>query len=255
MRQKSYILLMRFLNSKFFNKLLIKFTNSKLSKIFIPFFIKKYNIDISEISKSVKDFESINEFFTRQVRADLRPIYSETNVLTSPCDGLLSHVGTVRDNCFIIKSTPYRISELLDSQDVSEVEGGLYGLIYLSPSNYHRFHSLTECQVIKTYKRGDKSEPVNDMGLQYGDKPIVKNYRIVQKLRDERNNVFYIIYIGAVNVNSIVLNEKKSYKKGEEVGYFQFGSSILLLFPKDMARFVRDENSKLLFGQKLLEYI
>lgn len=254
MRTKLYILLISFLNSKLFNRIMIKFTNSKISKYFIPYFIKKYKIKLDEIPKDLKSYESINDFFTRSINPDLRPIDEASKVITSPCDGVLSHVGAINDNTFIIKSKPYSIGELLDKDSCIEVNEGVYGLIYLSPSNYHRFHAITKCEILESYSRGHNSEPVNDMGLKYGNKPIVKNYRVIQKLKDENDNIFYIVYIGAVNVNSIVIHDKKKLEKGEEVGYFQFGSSILLLLPKSMAKFTRSENEKILFGQKLLEY-
>lgn len=254
MKKLSYRLLMNLLNSRVFNKLLIKFTNSKFSKRFIPTYIKKFKIDRSEILKPLAEFSSLNDFFIRQIDGKLRPIDKDISVYTSPCDGLLSELGQIdENNKFMIKMKKYEISDLLDKNEIQDLIGGQYGLIYLSPADYHRFHAITDCKVLEEYSRGDKSEPVNDMGLEHGDEPIVKNYRIIQKLEDARGKFFYQIYIGAVNVNSIVLHDKKSYKKGEEVGYFQFGSSIMLLFPKDSGEFYLRKDTKIKYGQRLFD--
>lgn len=255
MTKNTYKLLMRLLNSKIFNKLLIKFTNSKFSKNLIGYYIKKFNINEKEINKDIREFKSLNDFFIRSIDENLRPIDKKDNILTSPSDGLLSHVGKIDNkNNFIIKNKSYKLKDLLDERDLTSFTKGSYGLIYLSPSNYHRFHAMTDCTIIKQYSLGDKSEPVNDMGLNFGDDPIIKNYRIIQKLKDQKDNIFYVIYIGAVNVNSIIIHDKKNYKKAEEVGYFQFGSSILLLIPDEMAEFMIEEHSTIKYGQKLLYY-
>ncbi|MDO5026269.1 MAG: archaetidylserine decarboxylase [Tissierellia bacterium] len=254
MNKITYKLSMDFLNSRAFNYLLRKFTNSKFSKKFIPFYIRKFKINEEELLEKPEAYTSLNDFFTRKINPSLRPLAADPRVLISPCDGLLTELGQIDENSdFLIKSKPYSLEDLLEKDDFDLLKGGSYGLIYLSPANYHRFHALANCQLIDQYSRGNKSEPVNDMGLKYGDKPIVKNFRQIQKLRDEDGNIFYVIYIGAVNVNSIVVHDKKAYKKGEEVGYFQFGSSILLLFPRDTYSFICEKNEQLKYGQGLLK--
>lgn len=246
---------MALLNSRAFNGLFRSFSKSKFSRHFIKAYVKKFKINIFELKKDLRSYESLNEFFTRQIDFTYRPLCLNKEKLVAPCDGFLSEQGEIDEkNNFQIKGKNYSIKELLKKEDIEKLRGGVFSLIYLSPSDYHRFHAITKCELIEQYSLGDKSEPVNDMGLAYGE-PIVKNYRIIQKLKDEFKNEFYLIYIGAVNVNSIVIHEKKSYERAEEVGYFEFGSSIMLLFPKGMVKPYIEEKSKIKVRECLYEYI
>lgn len=243
-------------NSSFFQKNLVRFTRSNFSRHFINMYIKKFGINTDELTKDPSQYISLNDFFTRDISPDDRPIDENKSVFISPCDGNLSHLGFVSENSkFTIKGKEYSINELLNSKDIERLNGGIYCLIYLSPANYHRFHAMADCKLINQYSLGRTSEPVNEIGLKYGNNPIVKNYRIVQELEDMMGNRFYVIYIGAVNVNSIQIHDNDHYSKGEELGYFQFGSSIMILFPNSLVENLVNANSEINMGQAIFKYM
>lgn len=245
-----YRLGIKALNSKFLNRLLYGSTRCNFSKKFIPKYISHFKINTDELVKQPSDYNSLNDFFTRKIDMGKRPFGDSPSDFCSPCDGAVSHIGKITENIeFIIKNKPYSIVELLNRSDLNLI-GGDYVLIYLSPADYHRFHAPIDAAVLENYRLGKTSEPVNDLGLSMGNAPIVKNYRCIEYLRT-KNFSYYTVYIGAVNVNSIVLHEKNAYKKGEEVGYFQFGSSILLLFPPNVIDIDFPVNSKIKVGEKI----
>lgn len=233
MNKNSYKLLIKTLNSNIVQKTFVKFVNSSLSKFFIKAYINKFNIDTNELIKPLNEYTSLNDFFTRKIDLSKRPISADLHHIISPCDGKISELGKIsHDLTFSIKNKSYKLRDMLEESDISDLAGGTYMLIYLSPANYHRFHAICDYSILKSTSYGNKSEPVNDMGLEHGNDPIVKNYRIIQRIQSVYA-LSYIAYIGAINVNSIVLSSTQSFTKGQETGYFQFGSSIMLFFPKN----------------------
>lgn len=229
-----YKLVIGLCNSRIFIKIMEKFTNSRASKIFVGLFAEIVGADMSNSVKFISEFSSLNDFFTRKIDMTSRPFADGEDIITSPCDGKISEVGELKSEMlFSIKSKPYSVSDLIPNFQQTDAS---YMLIYLSPSNYHRFHSIGDCELADNSFYGFKSEPVNDWGLRYGDKPIVKNYRCVSEFFHGKKR-FYVVYIGALNVNSIVVYDAGSYSKGDETGYFQFGSSIMIIMPKDCGSF------------------
>lgn len=245
-----YRLSIKALNSKLLNRLIYRTTRSTFSKKLIPWYISTFKINTRELMQSPSNYKSLNDFFTRKINMDTRPFNPCSKVFCSPCDGVTSHIGKITEEIeFCIKGKNYSITELLDKNDTSLI-GGDYILIYLSPADYHRFHASINSTVIKRYNLGKTSEPVNDLGLRFGNAPIVKNYRYIELLSTE-NFDYYSVYVGAINVNSIILHGQNAYKKGDEVGYFAFGSSILLLFPPNCIDITCDTDSKIKVGEKI----
>jgi phosphatidylserine decarboxylase len=134
---------------------------------------------------------------------------------------------------FVVKGKTYSIIEMLGSKEMADkYDEGYYMVLYLSPSHYHRIHSPIEGEIVSQFELGAKSYPVNKAGLTYGKDPLSKNYRVISEvLCTENNKHVAMIKVGAMFVNTIVVTKKeKRLKKGEEVGYFSFGSTVVLLF-------------------------
>lgn len=222
-------------NGKYSSKALQKLTKLNASRLLIKPFISTYKINTYEILKDVSDFKNLNEFFIREVHPSLRPIVAEENAVASPTDGVISEVGVIEDDAtFIVKGQEYSVKTLLaDKNRAKELAGGTYMVIYLSPKNYHRIHFPTNGKVTDSYTLGKYSYPVNKAGLELGDNVLSYNYRKI--LTVENNGLKYILIpVGAQNVNSIITTYKdEEITKGSELGYFEFGSTVVLLFEKD----------------------
>ena len=240
MKERFYQNLIELTNGKTSSKILQLVAKSSLSKKFIRSYTKVYDINIDEVSKNVTQYTSLHDFFTRQLKKDTRPIETNSSILVSPVDAKIESFGEVVDNgIFTVKNKPYTLADLLGNEDrAKRYERGKYIVFYLSPADYHRIHSPFDATVTRQYVLGRKSYPVNQLGLQYGKKPISHNYRMISELIYANNAHAVLIKVGATFVNSIVLtNTSAKWEKGEEVGYFTFGSTVVMLFEENTITF------------------
>ncbi|MBF0746706.1 phosphatidylserine decarboxylase [Gemella sp. 19428wG2_WT2a] len=226
-------------NGEMSSKAIQKLTKSSASRLLIQPFIKTYGINTYEILKDVSEFKNLNEFFIRKIHPNLRPIEEEKDAIISPTDGLISEIGNIdEESCFIIKGQEYSVKTLLaDKNRAKSLAGGTYMVIYLSPKNYHRIHMPTSSIKIEEYALGKYSYPVNKLGLELGDNVLSYNYRKVYRITSDKFN-YDLVAVGAQNVNSIISTyDKENLAKGDELGYFEFGSTVVLLFPKNTVDF------------------
>lgn len=240
MKEKIYRRFIELTNGKMTSFILKKVVTSPLSKNFIRDFSKIYGINLLEVSKDCNSFNSLQDFFIRTLKDDARPIDTRQQIFVSPVDGKIESFGNIVDGIvFKVKNKPYSLIDLLGSEQVAQkYKNGKYIVFYLSPANYHRVHSPTSCKVVRQYILGKKSYPVNNIGLKYGRKPISHNYRMINELQYSDSRYFSLIKVGAMFVNSIQLtNISSDWIKGEEVGYFSFGSTVVVLFEKDTIEF------------------
>ena len=138
-----------------------------------------------------------------------------------------------------------------DNDVLQKYIGGVYVLLYLSPSHYHRIHAPVTGEVVKRWSLGKNSYPVNQLGMKYGKAPLSKNYRLITELKTDVGSVA-VVKVGAMFVNSIeITNESSRLRKGEEFSYFSFGSTIVLLFEKDTFKVNADLNphSEVKYGE------
>lgn len=217
------------------SSLLKTFTTSKASKWIIPSYIKTFRIDPTLASKSVGDFETLHDFFTRQLQPQVRPVDQSPKTIVSPVDAKVESFGEITEHgTFSVKGQDYSVGRLLARPEIAaSYIGGQYMVLYLSPADYHRIHAPVSGQVKEQYKSGGFSYPVNQLGLKYGKNPISDNFRIVS-IVDTGEHDFAVIKVGAMFVNSIeLLPTQDEWTKGQEVGYFAFGSTVVVLSPKD----------------------
>ncbi|WP_428909200.1 phosphatidylserine decarboxylase [Niallia sp. Krafla_26] len=232
MVQTIYRLLINVLNRKSISRILAGFARSKMSKGLIPLYSKIYQINIDEMEKSMKEYQTIHEFFTRRLKKEARSIDQKPFSVVSPVDAILQEYGKVQSNhCVIVKGKNYSISEMLGGDEkVEKYVDGTYMIFYLSPSHYHRIHSPVSGEISNQWTIGTKSYPVNSFGLKYGKRPLAKNYRMITEVEHEEGTVA-IVKVGAMYINSIeTLTNANKLNKGSEMAYFSFGSSVVLLF-------------------------
>lgn len=240
MREKMYQRLIELSNGKLSSKMLQAVAQSRFSKSFIKSYSTLYGIDLTEVSKTPQQFTSLHDFFVRELKQNVRPVDGRINVFASPVDAKIESYGDIYDGMiFTVKNKPYSISALLgSSKQAKRYENGHYIVFYLSPADYHRIHSPIDGRITRQYVLGQKSYPVNQMGLEYGKKPISHNYRMISEIHYDDTRHAAFIKVGATFVNSIKLtNTSTSWIKGEEVGYFTFGSTVVMLFEKNAISF------------------
>ena len=241
MKEKIYQSLIELTNGKYSSLMLKKLVTSPISRNLIHRYSKVYEIDFTEVSRNIESFTSLQDFFTRQLKEEVRPVNRAKEMLTSPVDAKIESFGQIDEAAiFTVKGKPYTLIDLLGNEQViDKYKNGQYIVFYLSPANYHRIHSPIDAMVIRQYLLGNKS--VNQLGLTYGKKPISKNYRMVSELQFQNNKHVTLVKVGAMFVNSITLtNVSTTWKKGEEVGYFGFGSTVVMLFEADFITFTEN---------------
>ncbi|MCM3637198.1 archaetidylserine decarboxylase [Sporosarcina luteola] len=237
--------------------LLKTIARSRLSRKLIKPFAKTYHINEEEAEFPIDHYDSLQAYFTRNLKKGSRPIDERPNILTSPVDGVVTEFGTIGMNqTFMIKNHLYSINQVLgDEKRALPFNGGFFYVFYLSPSHYHHFHYPYDGEILSRYALGTTSFPVNDLGLRLGNQPFATNYRIISELMTTHGRMA-MIKVGALNVNSIhILDSSTSCKKGEEFGYFSFGSTVILFLENNGSfRPTIPVNSEVKVGQSVGEW-
>lgn len=252
MNDRLQLFLMNLIPKNAISRLAGLFASSGFSRLFIPMYIRKFNINVSEAEKSVEDYPSLVEFFIRRLKPELRPIDAAPNAVVSPVDGKVSQGGPIeRGQIVQAKGVTYTVEELLggDRERAKRYEGGTFLTVYLSPTDYHRIHTPLAGKVTAyTYVPGTLF-PVNPFGVRAVQGLFAKNERLITYFDTEAGEVA-LVKVGATIVGSVkvVYDEQAGtnirggrlesrelpngpvMEKGEEMGRFEFGSTIILLF-------------------------
>lgn len=240
MREKLYQSMIELTNGKWSSSIIQSFSQSKISKKMIPSYIKYFNITIQDASRNLNEFSTLHDFFIREVKKESRPIHEDSSSVISPVDATIETFGDITaDASFQVKNKWYTLANMLGSTKIAnQYKNGKYIILYLSPAEYHRIHAPVDGKVMRQYVLGKKSYPVNRWGLQYGKETISGNYRLLTELLMPNGNHCFHIKVGAMFVNSIELtNTSLEWNKGDEVGYFSFGSTVVMLFEEDSITF------------------
>ena len=249
-----YRFLIDLTNSLDISNLIRFYTTSKISRHLISSYAKTFKINEREMEHNIQSYSSLHEFFIRTLKKDVRPIDADPASVISPVDGFVEDIGEILETRnILVKGQIFSIKEMLgNNRAYNKYDGGIYMIIYLSPRDYHRIHSPISGKVIAQWELGGRSYPVNKFGLKYGRKPLEKNYRKISELEVNGKHIV-IAKVGAMFINSITLTHKlDTLAKGEEIGYFSFGSTVVLLFEKDSFIPVEDlKNQFVIMGQKI----
>lgn len=221
----------------------------------IHWFIKKYHVDLSSaLRKQPDDYQSFNDFFTRQLDMRLRPLAEGVNTITSPVDGTVSQAGKITGEVLLqAKSHYFNLTSLLanDTALLQTFYDGEFATFYLAPHDYHRVHMPLTGKLVKTIYVPGKLFSVNRMTSELVPQLYSRNERLIC-LFDTNAGQFAVIFVGALIVGSIQtrwmsapvrqyqiqtthFENGMEIKKGEELGFFSMGSTIILLFPKNAA--------------------
>jgi phosphatidylserine decarboxylase len=243
-----------------------------LARISIAIWRRFSDLDLSDAR--IDRFSSLHACFTRQLKPEARAIDDDPCVVTSPCDGIVVACGAIEEGRLMqVKGSSYTLRDLvMDSGLVERYRGGQYVTLRLTPSMYHRFHAPYACTVEHvTYIPGDTWN-VNPAALKRVPRLYCRNERAVIRLRFEGSNeVVTLVAVAAILVAGIRLRFldlllNTSYRgatelpchawldKGEEIGWFEHGSTIIMLAPPGVTP-VADlrERAKLRLGQSLMQ--
>jgi phosphatidylserine decarboxylase len=234
----------------FFSFIYGVFNKLKISKYKIKPFIQRFNINTKDFEKKVKNFKSFNDFFIRKLKKDARQIDLNENVLTFPCDGkFLAFEKLDEINNFYIKGKRFDLLSFLKDKNLADkYKDGSMLLCRLAPLDYHRFHFPIDCIPSESKLINGYYFSVNPIALMQNLAILSENKRTLTTLKTKNFKEILYVEIAATNVSSIKQSyfPNKEYKKAEEKGYFELGSSIVLLFKKDQIKFDEDliENTK-----------
>jgi phosphatidylserine decarboxylase len=205
-------------------------------------------LDLSE-AKTTR-FKSLHDCFTRELKPGARPVDMNPKHLVSPCDGLVGECGAIeRGTVLQAKGFPYALRELLaDPQLAEHYEGGRYATLRLTSSMYHRFHAPGDCRVEQVnYICGDAWN-VNPVALKRVERLFCRNERAVIRCRLASGALLTLVPVAAILVASIrlrfldvllhlryrgpnVIPCHAAMQRGEEMGWFEHGSTIIVLAP------------------------
>jgi phosphatidylserine decarboxylase len=206
-------------------------------------------LDLSEARK--RRFDSLHDCFVRELKDGARPFDADPQVICSPSDGIVGGHGRIAgDELLQIKGMSYSLTELLGSAELAaQHQGGTYITLRLRASMYHRFHAPTDCTVRRaTHIQGDMWN-VNPIALKRVPSLYCRNDRAVIEATLPSGQALTLVPVGAILVASVRLhfldlNLHHDYrgeqviacdaplKRGQEMGWFEHGSTIVVLAPK-----------------------
>jgi phosphatidylserine decarboxylase len=231
-----------------------RINNSRIKDFLIMRFVRLYDVDVDEIKlEPPGDFETFNDFFIRELKDDARAIDTATRSIVSPVDGTVSEAGALRAGRILqAKDLDYSVQDLLatDVEEANAYEDGQFATIYLAPYNYHRVHAPLAGELVAArYVPGDLFS-VNGATASRVKGLFRRNERLILHFKTTHGRAA-VILVGALNVGSIstpwsgeirprktgvvdiinVSGATTSLDKGDLLGWFNMGSTVILLMP------------------------
>ena len=232
-------------------------THHPLTHYLIKLYIKMFKINISECEEeNIEKYNTFCDFFTRKLKKGIHVVDKNNKSVVSSCDGRILQFGKIEDKSILqVKGIKTSIQSLLcnDKELSSIYSKGSFLTIYLSPKDYHRVHSPANGKLMKTLHVPGRLFSVADHAVECIKDLYAKNERLVCHFKDNSIN-FSVIFVGAINVSSIetqwkgevsppmpkkLISTKYGNKnivinKGDEVGMFKSGSTVVLLFTENV---------------------
>lgn len=226
-----------------------KSQNPYVKKAFVHAFAKAYDIDLSEYERgNLDDYESFNDFFTRELKDGMRPLDDTADGIASPADGQISQIGTITNGQLLqAKGRDYDVGQLLADFELGKAfMDGSFATIYLAPTNYHRVHMPFDGTLIATRYVPGTLFSVNDITAKNVPDLFARNERLVCEF-DTTFGRACVVLVGAMivaGIESVATGAIKrtpyiqhrthdiALKKGDELGRFYLGSTAIIVLPK-----------------------
>jgi phosphatidylserine decarboxylase len=213
-------------------------------------YVRAFGVDLGEAAEPLESFDSFNSFFTRRLRAGARPVAGGSDAVVSPSDSRLSAIGPVPPDGRLeqVKGSTYSIEALLGAaEDAAPFRRGVHATLYLSPAMYHRVHAPVDGRIVAWRYVPGRLFPVNGAGVRSVPGLFTRNERVAVLLETEAHGCVAVVLVGAANVGrmslsfaDLVTNEGRAggravpgepipVKRGDEIGTFNLGSTVVLL--------------------------
>jgi phosphatidylserine decarboxylase len=234
-----------------FEKFASKEFSKSMQSIINNGYVKLMGLDMSEFLPASK-YKTLNQLFTRKL-VKIREFPISKEIWISPCDSYITELGVIKEEMAMqIKGMEYNVSEFItkhiDAENKNRLNGGTYINFYLSPKDYHHYHIPIDMRVTKAIHISGKLYPVNIPTLNRKKDLFIENERVVLECYTKDKKLFFMVLVGALNVGKMVVyfekkietnidtNEIKVYEyedlwlnKGDDLGYFMMGSTVILL--------------------------
>lgn len=226
----------------------------------IKIFIHIFDVDMSLASNpDPESYSSFNTFFTRELSPEARPITLDDHTILCPVDGAVSQIGNINkinnmDTIIQAKGKSYTLKDLLVKDElVNMFDGGMFATLYLSPKDYHRIHMPISGQLSRMIYVPGKLFAVNSHTVRVVNSVFARNERVINIFNTDIGPMAMVM-VGALNVGSMEtvwagqitpakdrnINDTQysdadvKLTQGQEMGRFNMGSTVILLFPKDV---------------------
>ncbi|WP_321348430.1 archaetidylserine decarboxylase [Halopseudomonas oceani] len=225
---------------------------------FITWFVKRYQVDMSQaLEENPTAYSSFNDFFTRALKPDARPLDQTSGSILCPADGAISQLGKIEHGrIFQAKGHSFSVQELLggNAELAAPFQGGEFATVYLSPRDYHRVHMPLGGTLKEMIYVPGKLFSVNQTTAENVPELFARNERVVC-LFDTEAGPMAVVLVGAMIVASVETvwaglvappsrelrstaygQAAPSLEKGDEMGRFKLGSTAIVLFGPDAMR-------------------
>lgn len=232
----------------------------------------KYGVNLSELDRPLAEFHRFDDFFCRPLPDGARQIALGEDVLVSPCDGVLSGQGIADGGlCIHAKGQDYTLAGLLqDDAAAKRFIGGYFTTLYLAPHNYHRVHSPLTGSITGFRHIPGARYPVNPLSVRTVPRLFMRNERLVTYLRTDFGEIAAVMVaatgVGNMTVSyepgintiaggpdrgACIYEHEKPIGKGDELGMFHLGSTVILLFEPGRAQIDAPTGTAVRLGQRL----
>ena len=258
--------------STYFHKFASKAFAKPIQSFINNAYVKILGLDMRDF-KEPSEYETLNKLFTRELICP-RDIDDSLDSFISPTDSFVTACGDIKEDTVLqIKGMKYNLQTLLTDEiffdDYQRIKNGKYMNFYLSPKDYHRYHSIYNCHITKLIHVPGKLYPVNFTYLKKQENLFIENERVILECKTTDEQLFYMVFVGALNVGKMVFSfeegvntntEETIYpkvytyddlyiKKGDCLGYFEMGSTVLIFWEKDMVELKNLINNHVQFGE------
>ncbi len=281
-KDRAFAFIQMFLPHHFLSSIMYKITRIEIKwfkNFFITKFIALYNVDMNQAqNENAEDFKCFNEFFTRPLKPTARPVAEGDKTIISPVDGTVSEVGKIRNGqIFQAKGKTYSLETLVGGspERAQFYKDGHFATLYLSPRDYHRIHMPISGRIREMLHVPGRLFSVSPSTARSVNGLFARNERVVAGFSTEAGPMA-VILVGAIFVSSMETvwagtitpprgknlrqwsydtQDPISFERAEEMGRFNMGSTVILLFSENSVQWNDDLmcGKKVQFGEKIGE--
>ena len=226
--------------NKYLSKVYGQLQSSMVTQLKVPKFVKNFNIDLSEyeagsveVDNQELSYKNFNEFFIRKFKKGKRPFIQESTILPACCEARYFGYDKIDDSVMVpVKGKFLNATQLIgDAEKAKPFEGGSLVIARLCPVDYHRYHYPDNGKTLDSFPVHGQFHSVNPIALKNRPEIFIANERRVSILETKNFGKLAYIEVGAAMVGKIIQShdEDKSFRRGQEKGYFLFGGSTVIV--------------------------